>query len=52
MHRRGSEDEEEEKESPEMILAVAIGTLVAATGLTCKLPFPSPPFPHHSIKPY
>ncbi|KAL1756523.1 Sodium/calcium exchanger protein-domain-containing protein [Schizophyllum commune] len=34
MHRRGSEDEEEEKESPEMNLAVAIGTLVAATGLT------------------
>ncbi|KAI5835741.1 calcium/proton exchanger [Schizophyllum commune Tattone D] len=34
MHRRGSEDEEEEKESPEMNLAVAIGSLVAATGLT------------------
>ncbi|KAL1680854.1 Sodium/calcium exchanger protein-domain-containing protein [Schizophyllum commune] len=34
MYRRGSEDEEEEKESPEMNLAVAIGSLVAATGLT------------------
>ena len=44
MHRRGSEDEEEEKESPEMNLAVAIGTLVAATGLTCKSSFPFPSF--------
>ena len=37
--RNDHDDDDEEKETPEMNITVALGVLIAATGLTCGFPF-------------